>query len=125
MDTVQRPQGKIKPHHRHRAYNDGMATRPARKTYFGLAAFITGLLAVLFISANIGVSQLRITPAAFEQWNVFTAQAYCIISPLSFGLGVLALFLKNDSKLLAGLGIAAVTIPFLLIAFQLVHQLAR
>jgi hypothetical protein len=102
-----------------------MANQPARKTYFGVTALITGIFAVLFISANVGVSYLRITPAVFGQLNIFTAQTYCVLTPLAFGLGLLGLVFKNDSKLLAGLGIAVVAVPFLVILVQLVLRLTN
>jgi hypothetical protein len=100
-----------------------MASRPARKTHFGLTALVTGILAAAFILANIGVSYLRITPDVFEQWNIFTAQTYCILTPLAFGLGVLGLLFKNDSKPLAGLGIAVVLVPFLVLLVRMALHL--
>lgn len=100
-----------------------MSEIPARKTYFGLAAFITATLAVLFISANVGVSYLRITPAFFNQLNVITALLYCGMTPLAFGLGIVGFFPKNDSRLLAGLGLGMVSVPFVIILGQLLLSL--
>lgn len=102
-----------------------MSEIPAGKTYFGLAAFITAILAVLFIAANVGASYLRITPAVFNQLNIITALLYCGTTPLAFGLGIVGFFPRNDSKVLAGLGIATVSVPFVVILGQLLLQLAR
>lgn len=96
---------------------------PARKNYYGLAAFITGMLSVLFISANIGASYLRITPAVFSTLNIITALFYCILTPSAFTLGVLGLFHRNDSKILAGMGIVMVSVPFVVILGQLLRSL--
>jgi len=101
-----------------------MSTPPARRTYFGIAAFFTSLLAVLAIGANLGVSQMNITPEEFSQLNSITAMFYCVLTPLAFALGVLGLFFKNDSKILAGLAIIITAIPFLILVVQLLASLS-
>ena len=106
------------------AYNPFMSTPPARRTYFGIAAFFTSLLAVLAIGSNLGVSQMNITPEEFSQLNSITAMFYCVLTPLAFALGVLGLFFKNDSKILAGLAIIITAIPFLILVVQLLASLS-
>ena len=98
--------------------------KPARRTYFGIAAFITSLLAVLAVRSNLGVSQMNITPEEFNQLNSITALFYCILTPLAFALGVFGFIFKNDFKILSGLAMAAVIIPFLTLAFRLISSLA-
>ncbi|MFN8382214.1 MAG: hypothetical protein U0V02_09755 [Anaerolineales bacterium] len=100
-----------------------MSSTSAKRTYFGVAAFFTSLLAVAAIGSNLGVSQMNITPEEFNQLNSITALFYCILTPLAFALGVLGLFLKNDFKILSGVGIVIAAIPFLVIAFRLFSSL--
>ena len=96
--------------------------KPARRTYFGIAAFITSLLAVLAVGSNLGVSQMNITPEEFNQLNSITALFYCILTPLAFALGVFGFIFKNDFKIMSGLAMAVVTVPFLVIAFRLLSS---
>ena len=93
--------------------------KPTRRTYFGIVAFLTSLLAVMAIGSNLGVSQMNITPQEFNQLNSISALFYCILSPLAFALGVFGFIFKNDFKILSGLAMAVVTVPFLVIAFSL------
>ncbi|MEK6754297.1 MAG: hypothetical protein AABZ00_18725 [Chloroflexota bacterium] len=102
-----------------------MSTKPVRRTYFGLFALIVAILAVAFIVANYVVAYLNISPAQFNQLNGFTAQFYCLLTPLAFGLGALGIIFKNDSKRLAWLALAVVTIPFLIIFVQFVLALVK
>lgn len=107
------------------AYNHSMSTtpaRPAKRTYFGIIAFLTSLLAVMSIGSNLGVSQMNITPEEFNQLNSITALFYCILTPVAFALGVFGFVFKNDFKILSGLALAVVTVPFLVIAFRLVSS---
>ena len=96
-----------------------MTTTPVKRTYFGVAAFFTSLLAVMAIGSNLGVSQMNITPEEFNQLNATTALFYCILTPLAFAFGVLGLLFKNDFKILSGLGLVIAAIPFVVIAFRL------
>ncbi len=98
--------------------------KPARRTYFGIIAFLTSLLAVLAIGSNLGVSQMNITPQQFNQLNSITALLYCVLTPLAFALGIFGFIFKNDFKILSGLAMAVVTVPFLVIAFSLLSSLA-
>ncbi|WKZ34346.1 MAG: hypothetical protein QY332_12060 [Anaerolineales bacterium] len=95
-----------------------MSIQPAGKTYFGLAAILTGILAVLFILANIGSSYLRISPLLFNQLNTITALLYCILTPLTVALGFMGIILKRDSMILGVLAIGMVAVPFLLLFTQ-------
>lgn len=76
------------------------------------------------IGSNLGVSQMNITPEEFNQLNSVTALFYCILTPLAFALGMLGFIFKNDFKILSGLAMAVVTVPFLVIAFRLLSSLA-
>jgi hypothetical protein len=98
--------------------------KPARRTYFGIIAFIVSLLSVLAMGSNLGVSQMNITPQEFNQLNSITALFYCILTPLAFALGVLGFIFKKDSKVLSGLGIGIAAVPFLMMAFRLFSSLA-
>ena len=101
-----------------------MSPTPARRTYFGIVAFLISLFAVSAVGANFGVSQMNITPDEFNQLNSITALFYCILTPLAFVLGVFGFIFKNDLKIWSGLAIAMVTIPFLMMAFRLIMSLA-
>jgi hypothetical protein len=100
-----------------------MSNRPAKKTYFGIASLFTGILSALSISANYGVSFLRITPAQFSQLNSVTALLYCVLTPLAVALGILGLVYKNDSRPLSGAALAIAAIPFLIVFVQFVLAL--
>lgn len=78
-----------------------MTNQPAKRTYFGIVALVTGILSVLAFASNIAVAYLRISPEVFGQWNVITALFYCALTPLAFTLGVGGLYFKNDSKSLS------------------------
>lgn len=54
--------------------------------------------------------------------NSITALFYCILTPVAFALGVFGFVFKNDFKILSGLALAVVTVPFLVIAFRLVSS---
>ena len=96
-----------------------------KKTYFGLEAFIRGVITVLFLGANFGLVYLKITPNTFNRLNNLTALFYCALTPLTFILGVLGHVLKNDSKTYSRIAITLVTIPFLIIFIQLVMDIRR
>ena len=96
-----------------------------KKTYFGLAALVTGVVTVLFLGANFGLVYLKITPNTFNRLNNLTALFYCALTPLTFILGVLGHVLKNDSKTYSRIAITLVTIPFLIIFIQLVMDIRR
>lgn len=102
-----------------------MSNRPARKTYFGVAALFIGIFSAISIGANYGVSFLRITPAQFSQLNNVTALLYCVLTPTAIALGGMGLIFKNDSKILSGIALAVSAIPLLLIFIQFVLALVR
>ncbi len=95
----------------------------AKKTYFGFAALITGIFASLALGANVGSSQLNISPETFSILNNITALSFCIITPLTFILGVLGYTRKNDSRSLSVIAIILGLIPFLVVLSQLVYSL--
>jgi hypothetical protein len=96
-----------------------------KKTYFGPFALFTGILAVSSIIANYAVAYMNITPDVFNQLNIWTAQAYCLLTPLAFVLGALGAALKNDFKAVSWIALAVVVIPFLIIFVQFAISLAR
>ncbi|MBC7878474.1 MAG: hypothetical protein H7Y59_14990 [Anaerolineales bacterium] len=96
-----------------------------KRTYFGFAALLTGIISDVFIGANIGVSYLEITPALFSQLNVWTAQIYCISTPLAFILGILGFVRQDDSKILSSIAIVLVAIPFTILLIQLASSFLR
>ena len=106
-------------------YNRFMSNRPARKTYFGVAALFIGIFSALSSGANYGVSFLNITPAQFNQLNSATALLYCFFTPLAAALGILGLILKNDSKTLSGIALVIAAIPFLMNFIPLILALVK
>lgn len=108
-------------------YNSFMsiASIKIRKTYFGLAALIVGIITCLFLGTHFWVAYLLISPATFNQLNNLTSLFYCIFTPLTVILGVIGHMLKNDSKTFSRLAITLVTIPFLVLFVQLILAIRR
>lgn len=96
-----------------------------RKTYFGLAALVTGIVSGLFLGAHFGVAYLDISLRTFSQLNNITTLFFCIFTPLAFVLGVIGHTRKNDSKILSLAAIALVTIPFLFMFAQFVYSFTK
>jgi uncharacterized membrane protein (UPF0136 family) len=96
-----------------------------KKTYFGLIALVTGILSGLFLGANFIVANLNITPRTFSQLNNLTALFFCILTPLTFVLGILGYTRKNDSKTLSLVAIVLVVIPFLYMFVQFVYYFIK
>jgi hypothetical protein len=100
-------------------------TSPVRKTYFGVAALVFAILSVLSIAANYGVANLDIPPSVFNQLNQLTTLFFCGLTQLTLVLGVIGLMRKKDSKVLSGIAIILVMIPFLVIFSRLVMSFVR
>lgn len=96
-----------------------------KKSYFGMASLVAGLLSVLFLGANFGVSQLDISPQSFSSLNVITALTACALAPLAVLLGVIGFVKKNDSRLISGIALALVGAPFLILFMQMIFSIAR
>jgi hypothetical protein len=94
-------------------------------TYFGVLSLMAAILSVLFLGANFGVSQLDITPQSFGSLNRITALAACSLAPLTVLLGIIGFIKQNDSKLLSGIALIVVGIPFLILFIQMAFSLAR
>lgn len=92
-----------------------MPDRPAKTTYFGVAALVAGVLCALSLLSNYRISQLDISREAFAQLNNLTALFYCVLTQAALALGIFGLTRKNDSKRLAWAGIALAAIPFLFV----------
>ncbi|MBI5951331.1 MAG: hypothetical protein HY865_06720 [Chloroflexi bacterium] len=90
-------------------------TSPASKTYFGVAALVTGILCVLSLLTNYGVSQLNITPETFNILNPLTALFYCVLTQVTIVLGIIGYRRKNDAKNLSLVGIGLAVFPFLIV----------
>ena len=99
--------------------------RHIKRTYFGLAALVTGIITDLFLGANFGVAYLNITPGTFNQLNNLTALFFCILTPLTFIFGVMGHLLKNDSKTYSRIAVTLVTIPFLILSVQLITAIIK
>ena len=97
----------------------------AKKTYFGIVALFTGLVSGLSLAANFIVANLNISPDTFSQLNILTALFFCILTPLTFVLGVVGYTRKNDSKVLSSIAIVLVVIPFLYMFAQLVYSFIK
>ena len=100
-------------------------TTAKKKTYFGITALLTGIISGLFLGANFGVAYLKITPGTFSQLNNLTALFFCILTPLTFVLGVVGHTRKNDSKTLSRIALVVAGAPFLILFFQMVSALLR
>ena len=98
---------------------------PAKKTYFGFAAFITGIISILFLGARFGVAYLTISPKLFVQLNQITTLVFCVFTPLSFALAVWGLTRKKDSKTYASIAIVLTTLPFAVLLLQFALSFVR
>ena len=98
---------------------------PAKKTYFGFAAFITGIISILFLGTRFAVAYLTISPKLFAQLNQITTLVFCVFTPLSFALGIWAYTRKNDSKIFASIAIALTTLPFAALFVQFALSFAQ
>jgi hypothetical protein len=96
-----------------------------KNSYFGLAALIVAILSVLSLGANIGVSQLNITPETFYSLNTMTALAACSLAPLALLLGILGFIRNNDSKLLSGIALTLAGTPFLILFVQMIISIVK
>ena len=102
-----------------------MKNTSVKKTYFGIAALITGILSGLSLLLNYTASNLDISGETFSLLNNLTALFFCILTQLGFVLGIVGYTRKNDSKKLSLIAIALVVIPFLIIFGQLVSSLVK
>jgi surface polysaccharide O-acyltransferase-like enzyme len=107
-----------------KAYNPFMFTNK-KKTYFGVAAFVTGLVSGLSLAGNFIAANLNISPGTFSQLNNLTALFFCILTPLTFVFGVLGHTRKNDSKTLSRVALALVGIPFLFMFVKFVYSFIK
>jgi hypothetical protein len=98
---------------------------PVKNTYFGISSLIAAILSVSFLGANIGVSQLNISPETFSSLNNITVLSACILAPLAVLMSVIGLFKRNDSKLLSGIALILVGAPFLILFVQMIFSIAR
>jgi hypothetical protein len=90
-----------------------MSAHPAKKTYFGAAALIAGILCVLSLLFNFGVASLEVSQKTFGQLNNLTALFYCVLTQAAIVLGVIGHTRKNDSRTFSRAGIALALVPFL------------
>jgi hypothetical protein len=91
-----------------------------QKSFFGLAGLISGVISDLILGAHFGVAYLSISPGRFSFFNNLTALVFCILTPFSFGLAVVGLMRKADSKTCSWIAIFLVTIPFAILFVQFV-----
>lgn len=98
---------------------------PVKNTYFGIASLVASILSVSFLGANIGVSQLNISPETFSFLNNITVLTACVLAPLAVLLGVIGLLKRNDSKLLSVIALTLVGAPFLILFVQMIFSIAR
>ncbi|MBI5961856.1 MAG: hypothetical protein HY863_00140 [Chloroflexi bacterium] len=96
-----------------------------KKSYFGIVALVAAILSILFLGANYVASQLSISPATFNSLNSLTAMVACSLAPFSILLGFVGFIRKNDSKLISGIAVVFVGIPFLILVVRMVFSLIR
>ena len=99
-----------------------LVDKAGKKTRFGITALIIGILSGLSLLSNFTVAYLDISADTFNLLNNLTALFFCILTPLTFVLGVVGYTRKNDSKILSGVAIILVVVPFLIIFAQLVYS---
>lgn len=95
-----------------------MPVQSAKRTHFGIAALISGVLCDLSLAANYGVASLNISQEIFNQLNNLTALFYCVLTQAAIALGALGHTRRNDSKNLSSVGIVLALIPFLFVFGQ-------
>jgi hypothetical protein len=103
-----------------------MPTQPAKKTYFGITALITGIFSGLSLLSHFTVANPDLfSPETFSQLNYLTTLFFCILTPLTFVLGVVGYTRKNDSKALSRAAIVLVVVPFLFMFAQFVYSFVK
>jgi hypothetical protein len=102
--------------------NKKMLNQPAKKTHFGIAALVTGILCVLSLLANYSASQLDLPQEIFNKLNNLTALFYCGLTQVTIILGIIGYRRKNDSKRLSLVGSGLAVIPFLITFGQFVFS---
>jgi hypothetical protein len=102
-----------------------MPNQPTKKTYFGVTALITGIFSGLFLLSNYTVANLNISPNTFDRLNNLTALFFCILTQLTFVLGVVGYTRKKDSRTLSVIAIVLVVIPFSIIFGQFVYSFIK
>jgi hypothetical protein len=102
--------------------NDTSSTKKAahKKTFYGLATLIAAFISVLFLGGFFAITMLDITPRTFSMLNNLLGLIMCVFAPLTLLLGVLAFTRKNDSRVLSGIGMGLVTVPYVILFGQFV-----
>jgi cytochrome bd-type quinol oxidase subunit 2 len=96
-----------------------------KRSYFGSASMVAAILSLLFLGANIGVSQLDITPSTFNSLNNITVLIACSLAPLAILLGFMGFVRKDDSKLFSGIALVLIGVPFLILFVQMISSVLR
>lgn len=96
-----------------------------RKTYFGLAALVTGVISLLLLGAHFGVAYLNISPALFSRLNILTTLFFCILSPLTVILGIVGHLGKNDSKPFSRTALVLGLVPFFILSALMINDLSN
>ncbi len=96
-----------------------------KKTYFGIAALIMGILCVLSLLANYNVANLNIPQETFNRLNNLTALSYCVLTEVTIVLGLFGHTRKNDLKNLSRTGIVLALIPFLFVFGQFLFSFLK
>jgi hypothetical protein len=94
-----------------------------KRTHFGITSLLIAILSAIFLAAYFGISQLDISPGTFFLWNNIIALAYCLMTPSAGIFAVLAWRRKKDSKSLAAIALAIISIPFVFLFVQFVLAL--
>jgi hypothetical protein len=89
-----------------------------KQTYLGIISLSLAILSVIFLAAFFAVSQMNISPATFSSWSNIIGLIYCFMTPAVFVLAILAWRKKKDSRLMAGIAVAIIGIPFLVLLSQ-------
>jgi hypothetical protein len=108
-------------------YNEHMSLdtkTSAKQTYLGVISLLLAILSVIFLATFFAISQMNISPATFSSWSNIIGLIYCFMTPAVFVLAILAWRKKKDSRLLAGIAVAVIGIPFLILLSQFVFAIS-
>jgi hypothetical protein len=100
------------------------ANTTAKQTYLGIISLLLAILSVIFLAAFFAVSQMNISPATFSSWSNIIGLIYCFMTPAAFVLALLAWRKRKDSKSMAGIAMAIIGIPFLILFSQFISAIS-
>jgi len=101
-----------------RVYNRPMADK---SPYYGIASLMFASISVIFLGIYFAVSQLRISPQLFDQWNHTSLSISCTFAPITILVAALGWQGSGMSKLLSSFSVLMVAAPFLILLIQFMY----